>query len=517
MIETELKITLDPAGATRLRRSPALAALREGPRRTERLVSIYCDTEGHALARAGIALRLRRVGRRWVQTVKLGRRAGGAGLFAHEEVETPAPGGRLALDGPDPTGAYAAIAAAAGDVPLAPVFETRVERTAERLRMPDGALAELALDRGEIVAGATRAPILEAEIELLEGEPAALFALARQLFPTGPVRFATRNKSERGYRLVREGAAPDAPRPRNAGAPGFTAEVPVETAARDVLRDCFAQIAENAVVVATTEAVEGPHQLRVGLRRLRTAFAVFGPSLGAPPLAPLGTAARRLGQEIGRLRDLDVLIEEVVAGPAGAGIDEAAAAALGAALGARRDAERTRARAALAAPATTAFLFDLLETIETRGWLAPADYSQTERLAAPIGALAPALLGRRHRKATKRGRRIEALDAEALHELRKELKKLRYTADMLAPIFPGKQVAAYVRALKDLQDAFGGLNDAAMTQGYLAGRDAPGRADPDAQRAAGWTLGRLAARADEDRPRLFERWRRFERAAPFWE
>jgi len=149
MTETELKITLDAAGAARLRRHPDLAALRAAPRRTERLVSIYVDTEGHALDRAGIALRLRRISRRWVQTVKSGRTAGGAGLYAQDEDERPAPGGRLVLDGPDPTGVYASIAAAAGDAPLAPVFETRVARLSERLALrthaDGGASAEMLL------------------------------------------------------------------------------------------------------------------------------------------------------------------------------------------------------------------------------------------------------------------------------------------------------------------------------------------------------------------------------------
>ncbi|MBP7003423.1 CHAD domain-containing protein [Amaricoccus sp.] len=515
MIETELKITLDPDEAARLARSPALAALREGPRRRERLVSIYIDTAAHALAGAGIALRLRRIGRRWVQTVKRGRRAGGAGLYSHEEIEIPAPGGRLALDGPDPSGAYAAIAEAAGGAPLQPVFETRVERAAERLRLPEG-VVELALDRGEVVAGAARAPILEAEIELVEGEVAAVFALARRLFPRGPVRFATANKSALGYRIARGEPPPDPARPRPAGAVAFEPEASVETAARDVLRDCFAQVSQNLVVTLVSDDHEGPHQLRVGLRRLRTALAVFGPSLGASRLAGLSDAARDLGRVVGRLRDADVLIDEVVAGAAGPGLDEPARAALDAALAARRESVRDEVRARLAGPETTGFVFDLLEAIEARGWLDPADYAQTGRLAAPVADLAPGLLDARRRKAMRRGRGIEERDAEALHELRKELKKLRYAAEMLAPVFPRKKVDAFLRPLKSLQDAFGSLNDGAMAAEKLAGHGAPGHGDPAAQRAVGWTLGVLAARAETDRPRLFERWRAFADTPPFW-
>jgi inorganic triphosphatase YgiF len=517
MFETELKITLDAAGEARLRRHPALAGLRAAPRRTQRLVSTYFDTGGHALAAAGISLRLRRAGRRWVQTVK--RREGAVaagGFFSHLEIERPAPGGRLALAGPDPQGVYAAIAEAAAGEPLAPVFETRVRRTVERLAPPGGGLVELAVDVGEILAGAARAPIREAELELVEGEVGAVYELARLLFPDGPVRFAELHKAARGYRLARGEPAEPPAAARRAGTPAYDAGATVETVARDVMRDCLGQIAANMAVVADGTDIEGPHQLRVGLRRLRTAFAIFGPSLGDAALTPLSAEARRLGQAVGTLRDSDVLIEEVVAGTAALGLDAAAGAALTGALAARREGVREEVRTVLAAPDAVGFLFDLGRLIEGRGWLEPGDWSQSTRLAAPIGEVAPAILDKRHAKAMKRGRRIETLDAEELHALRKELKKLRYAVDALGLIFPGRKVGPYLEALKELQDSFGSLNDAAMAAAALAGPEAPGARDPAAQRGAGWVLGALAVRAGADRPRLIKRWRKLAKARPFW-
>ncbi len=224
-----------------------------------------------------------------------------------------------------------------------------------------------------------------------------------------------------------------------------------------------------------------------------------------------------MGQDVGRLRDVDVLIDEVVTPTAALGLDAAARGALVAALEARRDAVRAEVRAALAGPEHTAFLFDLLEFIETRGWLAPSDYSQTGRLAAPLADVAPEMLARRHRKALRRGRDIETLDDAALHELRKELKKLRYTVETLEPVCGGKKAAAYLKALKAMQDTFGSLNDAAMAAEALTGPAAPARADPDAQRGAGWVLGALAVRVAADRPALFVAWKDFARARPFWD
>jgi len=514
MIEVELKVTLDAEEEARLRRHAALTRLRTEPRRTETLVSVYFDTPDHALARAGIALRLRKVGRRWVQTIKRGRE-GGDGLFSHQEIERPAPGGRLALNGPDPEGVYRSIAEVTGERPLAPVFETRIRRTRETLRTEDGSEIELAIDSGEVVAGEASEPIHEAELELQAGKVGAVYDLARTLFSHGPVLLAADNKAAHGYRVARGEPAPGL-RPRNAGVLAYGPEATVESVARDVFRDCHGQIATNLVVVARSDATEGPHQLRVGLRRLRTAFSVFGPSLGAEALRPLSEAARRLGQVVGRLRDMDVMVEEVVAGAVSRGLDAEAREALVRVLEAQRGAVRAEVRAALATPETVAFVFDLGRMIEGRGWLEPSDYSQTARLATPIAQLAPALLDKRHGKVIKRGRKIRKLHEEGLHELRKELKKLRYTADVLDPIYPGKKVTAFLKSLKQLQDTFGSLNDAAMVHAILAGPDAPGRDDPAAQRATGWVLGTLAVKVDHDRPLLYDRWDLLEKVKPFW-
>lgn len=516
MIECELKLSLDAAALARLKRHPALAARRAEPRRTETLVSVYYDTPDHALATAGVSLRLRRNGRAWVQTIKRRNGAGAAaGLFSNRETEVPAPGGRLVLDGPDPDGALAAVAEAAGDAPLSPVFETRIRRVVERLVAPEGGEVEVALDEGEVRAGDAGTPIREAEFELKSGSIESLYALARLLFDKGPVRFATLNKAAQGYRLARGEVAPKSG-VRNAGTLAIDDKTTVEMVARDVFRDCLGQIADNMAIVAESPMVEGPHQLRVGLRRLRTAFGVFASTLGKDAMAPLSDAARDLGQLVGRLRDADVLISDVVEPATCHGLDAPAAAALVAALEARRETIRAEVRAALAAPESLGFLFDLGLFIEGRGWLAPADYGQTERLAQPIGEVAHALLEKRHRAVRKAGKGIRHLDTEALHDLRKELKKLRYSVDMFGTLYPSERVAPYLKTLKELQDAFGSLNDAAMAHEQLLAPHDPAPTDAPAQRGIGWVLGTLAIQVADDRPKLFDRWDRLHDAKPFW-
>src|SRR3569833_3075081 len=88
--EVELKLRIARADVPRLLRHSAVRSARRAPARTARLVSIYFDTADDALARAGIALRLRRDGTRWVQTLKGPADSGsGAGIASRPEFDHP--------------------------------------------------------------------------------------------------------------------------------------------------------------------------------------------------------------------------------------------------------------------------------------------------------------------------------------------------------------------------------------------------------------------------------------------
>ena len=170
------------------------------------LENIYFDTPELTLARSKSALRLRRTPDGWLQTFKTAG-AAKAGLHSRHEWEMPVAGEALeidallrACDSPD---VAAALRKAAPE--LAELFRTNFTRIVWHVQQ-DGAEVEAAIDQGEVIAhvnGETRrAPISEVELELKDGDEAALHALAKEL--TSKVPGLTPDdisKAQRGYRL----------------------------------------------------------------------------------------------------------------------------------------------------------------------------------------------------------------------------------------------------------------------------------------------------------------------------
>jgi triphosphatase len=501
-IEAELKFALTGAEHAALKAADDLAGMTVNGPRTETLVSTYFDSADERLRQAGISLRVRRKGKTIEQTVKVaadGARAPGAHLGAlasRHEITVAAE-----REVPDltrfPDGAVAeTIGRLLGGEELRALFTIRVKRTVRHLATQAGDEIEYALDDGEIVAGDRRAELREAEFELKRGDPRALFGVAAIALRGVPVRFSAAPKSEAGYRLA-EGRTDEPPTPAKAAEAEIPEDATVETALQAVLRSCFVQIAANLPVVLESDDPEGPHQLRVGLRRLRSALSLFSKVIERGAADRLVQETRWLAGIVGELRDIDVLIHDVVA-PCGERIDVTGLLAV---LEARRGRVRGRLLAALAGPRTGAFLIGLAGFVEGRGWLSHTDLDQTAALAAPAHAFAEKAVHRQWRKVARMGRDAARLSGEERHELRKRFKKLRYALDFFGGQLSGRDRRKLTRDVKAAQEVLGYLNDVRMAEQLIS--DLP--SDPDyaaaadrgaLDRAAGYCLGWHQARAD---------------------
>jgi CHAD domain-containing protein len=217
---------------------------------------------------------------------------------------------------------------------------------------------------------------------------------------------------------------------------------------------------------------------------------------------------------VGTLRDLDVLAEDILAAAAENAPREAGFAVLSEAVARRREAARAEVRQTLAGPEVAAFVLDLAGFVATRGWRAGG--ADPAALGASVRRHARRALDKRWKAVKKRTEKLDELSMEERHELRKEIKRLRYVVEIFDSLYPAGKAKRFRAALNRLQHDFGKLNDAAMVETMLTGPRAPGAGDLDAQRASGRVIGAALAEAAHLWPRVADDWRSLAERGPFW-
>ncbi|MBI4998023.1 MAG: CYTH domain-containing protein, partial [Rhodocyclales bacterium] len=190
--EVELKLALPESAQRPFLRHPMLGTATA--RQTVQLVNIYYDTPDLTLRKSGIAVRLRRQGRTWLQTVKCAGSSAGR-LSSRPEWET-AYGGQFDFSAIDDEAVRTKLEKCSVAARLTPLFETSFRRTTWHFGN-----VQLMFDRGWIAADGRREAISELEFELADGEIDALFALADVFAARLPLMPAPLSKAERGVRL----------------------------------------------------------------------------------------------------------------------------------------------------------------------------------------------------------------------------------------------------------------------------------------------------------------------------
>ncbi|HEY7943856.1 MAG TPA: CHAD domain-containing protein [Casimicrobiaceae bacterium] len=503
--EVELKLAATPAALAAARRHRAIAAASAGRARTTAIVSSYYDTPSNDLRDRGVALRLRHRGSRWLQTVK-GDGIAVAGVHRRAEYEWPLQRARL-----DPgklaTTPWAALFAAVGGR-LNPVFTTEVSRTEQPLAFDDGTRATLCFDRGIVRAGRRRAALCEIEVELIDGDARRLYELALALCADIPLTLAHWSKADRGYALAR----PRPRRPVHAGRVMLAPDIAAPRALAAIAADCLAQIGGNAEPLRGGRDGEFLHQLRVGVRRLRSLLKLAAREESTPEIASLDAALRGLGDVFGPARDWDVFATGTLAAIAPHLSDPQLRRVFG-----RLRSRATRQRRLHQVAAQTAAGSQRFTCL----LLALGRYCAALGLAAPeapkASALARAALERGDRRLRKCGKRLRDADAAGRHRVRVAAKKLRYSAEFFAPLFRHAGAKAYIGALAELQRSLGQLNDMAAATRLLDELAPPAGGSVELAHAAGIVRGWIAATSAHELARMAKAWREFAKAKPFWE
>lgn len=511
--EIELKLRVRPEDMARLRAAP-LFGTAKGRAVTRQLQSVYYDTPDLRLHGRALTLRVRRQGQKFVQTLKSAPEGVG-GVTTRGEWESPVAEPRPNLAALPVNGGWDQIGPLA-DGELRPVFESDIKRTVRRLAPGDGGEIEVAFDLGEIRTAEGQAmPVAEIELELTQGDNVkALYELALALNEVAPLRVETRTKAERGYALAMGGVTGWS----KAGRLDIAPEDTVETALARIVRHCVGHLVANEACALSGDNPEGIHQMRVALRRLRSALSIFKELLPPAQYADLAAEVKWLAGAFGPARDWDVFLEELFAPVDRAFPGDPALAALAEAARRCRELGYVRAREAILSRRYTALLLRVGAWVDGRGWRDQPVSEQAAQFFQPVHTLSDRLLAKRHRQARKRGRGFAHAPPDARHELRIALKKLRYATDFFRALYPAKAVKRYADDLAHLQDALGHLQDVA-TVGRLMGAveaELDGRAPDGWRQGAGMVLGWHGRGLVAMEPKLVADWDRFAATKPFW-
>jgi CHAD domain-containing protein len=453
-VENEVKLAPKP----RLQ----LHGLPGEPLETRHFLSTYYDSEDGLLDRLGITLRRRVEHGKSLWQLKLPR--------ARARLEVERPGGPAAPPGRIDN----LLGAVLRGRELHPIAELKTVRHGVRLRS-DAATADIVLDEVAVMDHLrVRSTFEELEIELLEGEVADL---------------------RRIEKLVRRAGAGDGdPRPKVLRALGRDGrQSPDRPQLQAFFREQYERILAHDPGVRIGDDPEDLHDLRVAVRRLRAILKVAAPPLDREWAEGLRSELDWLGQALGPVRDLDVLIEHLRAEQHTLSEDELSFSAVLTQLAT----ERIRARRRLLSAMRSGRYLRLLDRLEG------AARRPVTRSARPRADDVAADAFSQARKAV--GKLGSDPSDRALHKARIRVKRARYAAELASP-GARKRVAKLIEAAKDFQDVTGDHQDTVVAVEHLRG--IAGTSSPATAFAAGRIAEREHSRRQQLRADLPAAWKR---------
>lgn len=274
----------------------------------------------------------------------------------------------------------------------------------------------------------------------------------------------------------------------------------VEQAAHAILLNCLIQIEGNREQVAGGQSPESVHQMRVGLRRLRSALDLFEGLIR--PGSRLSREMAWLGNELGPARDWDVLGTHL---PKSVELRP-----LRRAVRSHARQMRSAAGSAVSSKRFDTLLHSLHHFIETAAWRKTASDSQVKDLARAAPRFAGAVLKQARKRVKKRGGQLDKGTPRSRHRLRIAMKKLRYATEFFECLANRKRTKQALQGMSALQDELGWINDAAVADGLLQHFH---QTDPQLDQQAGFARGYLAAELEGRVRRLERTWKKSSAAA----
>lgn len=286
----------------------------------------------------------------------------------------------------------------------------------------------------------------------------------------------------------------------------------VEQAFAKILRKDMALVKQWEPIALARKDTEGVHQMRVGLRRMRSALTLFRPAIPRKITAPLAKEMRWAAHQLDHARDLDVYIEENFSKNASkqrCGEKKMRKIA-------NQDLKKTykQVRDFVTGKRFTAFETQVSHWLESKEWRSQLSNKGKNTLKGRITPFAAQVLEQHRAQVLEDGKDIRRLDADALHQLRIDCKKLRYATEFFDPLY-GKSMVAFTQHLKGLQDLLGTLHDSAVMKG-LQKDLLKGHKNPNMKNFAGKLEGQRSKEAKKLIATLERSWKTFSKTKPPW-
>lgn len=460
-----IRLRLDPADISVLLQNPLLAT----PPKRRRVHLTHFDTPDKSLAGLALSVEETRVLRKTILTVT--QTSGEARVWFAPTTPGTFDFATL-IDTPEIAEQLTQLADA-----LEPIYkiETRQRLWTVQIR---SAQVEVILEEGQITSSAgvsqRTQPFCEIELRLHQGQSAALYGVARllsRLLRLHPISDSFRQRA-------RAFSTGEVARPVKAKRVKVDAKDSAIGVFKQLAWICLNQLQANEGGVFAPNNVEFIHQARVSLRRLRTALKLFGTELPPEFSNKWGLAWRDVGEQLGNARNWDVFCTEILPDieadlgniPDVSGLKEFA------------QTQRDKAHA------------------QTQAWMRGRRYSLTmiafceallalpDRKADRISDFADKALKKRYKRFCRGAKVAHTLTGEERHEVRIDLKRLRYTIDFFESLYPQKQMQPFLASLAETQELLGHMNDLVTCEALLALR-------PDAplDLPVAWTKGRMSA------------------------
>ena len=448
----------------------------------QRLQSIYFDTADERLTKLGATIRLRKEGKKWVQTAKaltldtLSR--------LEHNVDVTLPRGRrrpeidLALHSGTPVGIAicAALSSTLVSGEFSPALVERFRVDVSRMKRTEcvgDACVELALDLGRIYHGQKTTPLCEFEMELKSGSIGELFKLATTWQSAFGLWISIVSKAERGVRLIHN---------KLAGPPVVAVKPLIDPSGGEleffvaILDCCLKQILGNANEAAAGALDEEiVHQLRVGLRRIRSILRELGTfSQNVDPAWE--TVFSQISKELGAHRDFATVIPTIRKEMNDAGIDYQ-----------WRSKKRSDNQHPEQLVRDKNFQQTLLAIMAFCHMPITAN-KHKKNITKQLKFGIVKRLSKLHALLLKDAKRFLLLSPDHQHRVRKRLKRMRYLSEFAGPLFDKKRVRHYLASWGDAQDALGQYNDYRMGMDFI---EAETRVRQNAEPALFWLASRL--------------------------